>query len=155
MDRERDAYQRMRDNTRQSAQYAEVCDAPPTPRIKPNYLSAMVWTSVVAAVVCTIFMGLLLYVVNESKLEDRLEKAATQALSGLEFVIKQQSTEIQQLRAENKKIHEYLKLWTPINNRLPPGVEEKWKIKGYGFPTYELRSHSVREEAAQCFPFLE
>jgi predicted secreted protein len=86
MDRERDAYQRMRDNTRQSAQYAEVCDAPPTPRIKPNYLSAMVWTSVVAAVVCTIFMGLLLYVVNESKLEDRLEKAATQALSGLEFV---------------------------------------------------------------------
>jgi len=59
------------------------------------------------------------------------------------------------LRAENKKIHEYLKLWTPINNRLPPGVEERWKIKGYGLPTYELQSHNLCREDAQCLPFLQ
>ena len=144
----------MKDNAQERFEPAQVYDVTPLPQPKTSYLSATIWTAVVATLVCSIFMGLLLYVVNESNIEDNLTKAVSQAISGLKQSVLQQNNEIQNLRAENKKIHEYLKLWTPINNRLPPGVEERWKIKGYGLPTYELRSHSLREETDQCLPFF-
>ena len=145
----------MRDNAQERFEPAHVYDVTPAPQPKTNYLSATLWTAVVATLVCSIFMGLLLYVVNESNIEGNLTKAVSQAISGLKQSVNQQNTEIQSLRAENKKIHEYLKLWTPINNRLPPGVEERWKIKGYGLPTYELQSYNLQEATVQCLPFLQ
>ena len=145
----------MKDNAQERFEPAEVYDVTPLPQSKTSYLSATIWTAVVATLVCSIFMGLLLYIVNESNIEGNLTKAVSQAISGLKQSVNQQNTEIQSLREENKKIHEYLKLWTPINNRLPPGVEERWKIKGYGLPTYELQSYSLRETTDQCLPFLE
>ena len=155
MSRERDAFHRIRDNARDSIRYAQDHNVPKVTKIKTNYLSAVVWTSVVATVVCSIFMGLLLYVVNESRIEERLEEAASHALYNLENVIKQQNIEIQQLKAENKKIYNHIKFWTPIEHRLPPGVKEIWDIPGYGVPKYELQSHQVFQEPEICLPFLE
>ena len=155
MSRERDAFHRIRDNARDSIRYAQDHNVPKVTKVKTNYLSAVVWTSVVATVVCTIFMGLLLYVVNESRIEERLEQAASHALYNLENVIKQQNIEIQQLKAENKKIYNHIKFWTPIEHRLPPGVKEIWDIPGYGVPKYELQSHQVFQEPEICLPFLE
>ena len=154
MNRERDAWKKMKDNAQERFEPAQVYDVTPLPQPKTSYLSATIWTAVVATLVCSIFMGLLLYVVNESNIEDNLTKAVSQAISGLKQSVNQQNNEIQNLRAENKKIHEYLKLWTPINNRLPPGVEERWKIKGYGLPAYELQSYNLQEATVQCLPFL-
>ena len=155
MSRERDAFHRIRDNARDSIRYAQNHNVPKVTKVKTNYLSAVVWTSVVATVVCSIFMGLLLYVVNESRIEERLEEAASHALYNLENVIKQQNIEIQQLKAENKKIYNHIKFWTPIEHRLPPGVKEIWDIPGYGVPKYELQSHQVFQEPEICLPFLE
>ena len=155
MSRERDAFHRIRDNARDSIRYAQDHNVPKVTKVKTNYLSAVVWTSVVATVVCSIFMGLLLYVVNESRIEERLEEAASHALYNLENVIKQQNIEIQQLKAENKKIYNHIKFWTPIEHRLPPGVKEIWDIPGYGVPKYELQSHQVFQEPEICLPFLE
>ena len=145
----------MKDSAQERFEPAEVYDVTPLPKPKANYLSATLWTAVVATLVCSIFMGLLLYVVNESNIEGNLTKAVSQAISGLKQSVNQQNNEIQNLRAENKKIHEYLKLWTPINNRLPPGVEERWKIKGYGLPTYELQSQNTCREITQCLPLFQ
>ena len=155
MSRERDAFHRIRDNARDSIRYAQDHNVPKVTKVKTNYLSAVVWTSVVATVVCSIFMGLLLYVVNESRIEERLEEAASHALYNLESVIKQQNIELQQLKAENKKIYNHIKFWTPIEHRLPPGVKEIWDIPGYGLPKYELQSHQVFQETKLCLPFLE
>ena len=155
MSRERDAFHRIRDNARDSIRYAQNHNVPKVTKVKTNYLSAVVWTSVVATVVCSIFMGLLLYVVNESRIEERLEEAASHALYNLESVIKQQNIEIQQLKAENKKIYNHIKFWTPIEHRLPPRVKEIWDIPGYGVPKYELQSHQVFQEPEICLPFLE
>ena len=145
----------MKDKAQERFEPAQVYDVTPLPQPKTSYLSATIWTAVVATLVCSIFMGLLLYVVNESNIEDNLTKAVSQAISGLKQSVNQQNNEIQSLRAENKKIHEYLKLWTPINNRLPPGVEERWKIRGYGLPTYELQSYNLCREDTQCLPFFQ
>ena len=155
MNRERDAWKKMKDNAQERFEPAQVYDVTPLPQPKTSYLSATIWTAVVATLVCSIFMGLLLYVVNESNIEGNLTKAVSQAISGLKQSVNQQNDEIQNLRAENKKIHEYLKLWTPINNRLPPGVEERWKIRGYGLPSYELRSHNLCREESQCLPLFQ
>ena len=156
MSRERDFYRKMEEDARNSMYEPEIIDvSPPAKTAKPNYLSAVVWTSVVATVVCTIFMGLLLYVVNESRIEERLETAASHALYNLENVIKQQNIEIQQLKAENKKIYNHIKFWAPIEHRLPPGVKEIWDIPGYGVPKYEFQSHNICEEDMLCLPFLE
>ena len=159
MSRERDAYRKIRENAQNSFPNTQVYDAPPAPEIKTNYISAIVWTSMVAAIVCSIFMGFLIYFVNESNLEENLQKAANHAVYNLERIVTQQNTELHNLREENKKIHDYLKLWTPIGNRLPPGVEEKWKIKGYGLPEYKFKEYSVVPlpfpETPQCLPFLE
>ena len=117
MSRERDFYRKMKEDARNSMYEPEIIDvSPPAKKVKTNYLSAVVWTSVVATVVCTIFMGLLLYVVNESRIEERLEQAASHALYNLESVIKQQNIEIQQLKAENKKIYNHLQIYS---KRLP------------------------------------
>ena len=155
MSRERDAFHRIRDNARDSIRYAQDHNVPKVTKVKTNYLSAVVWTSVVATVVCSIFMGLLLYVVNESRIEERLEEAASHALYNLESVIKQQNVEIQQLKAENKKIYNHIKFWTPIEHRLPPGVKEIWDIPGYGLPRYEHQSYNICQEGNLCLPFLE
>jgi len=157
MSRERDAYRKIRENAQNSVRHAEVLDARPAPEIKTNYISAVVWTSVVAAIVCSVFMGFLVYFVNESNLEENLQKAANHAVYNLERIVTQQNEELNNLREENKKIHDYLKLWTPINNRLPPGVEEKWKIKGLGLPEYKFKEYSTVpfSEDTQCLPFLE
>ena len=156
MSRERDFYRKMQEDARNSMYEPEIIDvAPPTKTAKPNYLSAVVWTSVVATVVCTIFMGLLLYVVNESRIEERLETAASHALYNLESVIKRQNIEIQHLKAENENIYNHIKFWTPIEHRLPPGVKETWEIPFYGTPKYERRSFDFTQEGELCLPFLE
>ena len=167
MSRERDAFHRIRDNARDSIRYAQDHNVPKVTKVKTNYLSAVVWTSVVATVVCSIFMGLLLYVVNESRFEERLEEAASHALYNLESVIKQQNIELQQLKAENKKIHNYLQLWTPIDTqRLRQQYEDRDKppteddlfnlgpeviINGRALPPLRRLNHGEK----LCLPFLE
>ena len=159
----------MEEDARNSMYEPEIIDvSPPTKTAKPNYLSAVVWTSVVATVVCTIFMGLLLYVVNESHIEERLEKAASQAIYSLETTIKAQSTEMQKLREENKKIHNYLLLWTPMDAQRR--AAERCKIfeeddagprgpnilfRDYQLPQHIPQSANVCQEGNLCLPFLE
>jgi len=157
MSRERDAYHKIRENAQNSVQHAQVFDARPAPEIKTNYVSAIVWTSAVAAIVCSMFMGLLLYFVNESNLEENLQKAANHAVYNLERIVTQQNVELQSLREENKKIHDFLKLWTPKLHALPPGVKEKWKITGYGVPkyTYEKYNDLSCLEGDICLPLFQ
>ena len=132
MSRERDIYRKMR----QDAQESINSQPPFKPKpVKPNYLSAVVWTSVVAAIVCTIFMGILLYLLNASNIESNLEDAANHAVYNLEQIVRQQNSQLQQLKEENKKIYDYLNLWTPIDCRTQ---KEKWVIPGYGLPEVVL-----------------
>ena len=130
MNRERDAYRQMRQDAAESINRGPVYEAK---SVKPNYLSAIIWTSVVAVIVCSIFMGLLLFLVNESDIESNLENAASHAVYNLEKMVTQQNEELNSLREENKKIHDYLKLWTPIDP-IDCRRRERWTIPGYGLP---------------------
>jgi hypothetical protein len=113
MDREREAWKNIKDNATSDYHYAEVYDA--TPTAKPNYISATVWTTIVAVLVCSVFAGFLLYLYNESNIEETLSMAVSRAIISLEQTIELQSKEITKLKAENKKIHDYLQLWTPLD----------------------------------------
>jgi len=158
MDKHRRAYHRMVDNAQKAFDTTRsevIYDAVPIQQKRPNYISAIIWTSVVAAIICSVFLGFLLFLVNESNIEENLTRATTLAVSGLEQMVQQQNEEIKILRDENKKIYDYLKLWTPMHRRLPPGVKEVWKIPGYGVPRYELRSIEVCEEELLCSYFSE
>lgn len=140
MNRERDAYRQMR----QDAQDAINRGPAPAPKlIKPNYLSAIVWTSIVAAIVCSIFMGLLLYLVNESNIESNIENAASHAVYNLQQTVVQQNTQLKELREENKKIYDYLNLWTPIDCRRQ---HERWVIPGIGLPEIVLPDRLMEPE---------
>ena len=140
MSKERDAYRQMR----QDAQDAINRGPAPVPKlIKPNYLSAIVWTSIVAAIVCSIFMGLLLYLVNESNIESNIENAASHAVYNLQQTVVQQNTQLKELREENKKIYDYLNLWTPIDCRRQ---HERWVIPGVGLPEIVLPDRLMEPE---------
>ena len=93
----------MREDAQESINRSRIHKAEP---VKPNYLSAIIWTSVVAAIVCSIFMGLLLYLVNESNIESNLENAANHAVYNLEQIVRQQNSQIEKLSQENKKIYD-------------------------------------------------
>jgi len=126
MDREREAWQNIKDNATSDYHYAEVYDA--TPVTKPNYITATVWTTIVAVLVCAVFSGFLLYLYNESNIEETLSQAVNKAIISLEQTIEFQSKEISALKEENKKIHKYLELWTPIDTqRLRKQYEQKHK----------------------------
>ena len=126
MDREREAWQNIKDNATSDYDYAEVYDA--TPVTKPNYITATVWTTIVAVLVCAVFSGFLLYLYNESNIEETLSQAVNKAIISLEQTIEFQSKEISALKEENKKIHKYLELWTPIDTqRLRKQYEQKHK----------------------------
>ena len=99
-DREREAYRKIKENAYNSFSDSQVYDAEPVGSVKPNYFSAVLWTSVVATVVCAVFMGFLLYLFNEINLEENLQKAANHAIVGLERVVTQQNKEIQNLKEE-------------------------------------------------------
>ena len=165
MDREREAWQNIKDNATSDYHYAEVYDA--TPVTKPNYITATVWTTIVAVLVCGVFSGFLLYLYNESNVEETLSRAVSQAVMGLEQTIQLQSKEISALKEENKKIHRYLQLWTPLDTqRLRQRYEDRLKppseddlfnigpdiiINGRALPPYRKLSHGKK----LCLPFLE
>jgi hypothetical protein len=165
MDREREAWQNIKDNATSDYHYAEVYDATPTP--KPNYITATVWTTIVAVLVCGIYTGFLLFLINESGIEKTLERAATQAIISLEQTIELQSKEISALKEENKKIHKYLELWTPLDTqRLRKQYEDRHKlpteddlfnlgpeiiINGRALPPLRRLNHGEK----LCLPFLE
>ena len=126
MDREREAWQNIKDNATSDYDYAEVYDA--TPVTRPNYITATVWTTIVAVLVCAVFSGFLLYLYNESNIEETLSQAVNQAIISLEQTIELQSKEISALKEENKKIHDYLQLWTPLDTqRLRKQYEDRHK----------------------------
>ena len=163
MDREREAWQNIKDNATSDYHYAEVYDATPTP--KPNYITATVWTTIVAVLVCGVFSGFLLYLYNESNIEETLSQAVDQAIVSLEQTIQLQSKEISELKEENKKIHNYLQLWTPMDSqRLRQRYEDRQKpptaddlfntgpdiiIRGRALPP--LRK--LNQEEQLCLPF--
>ena len=165
MDREREAWQKIKDNATSDYDYAEVYDA--TPVTKPNYITATVWTTIVAVLVCGVFSGFLLYLYNESNVEETLSRAVSQAVMGLEQTIQLQSQEISALKEENKKIHKYLQLWTPIDTqRLRQQYEDRDKpptdddlfnlgpdiiINGRALPPLRRLNHGEK----LCLPFLE
>ena len=165
MDREREAWQNIKDNATSDYDYAEVYDA--TPVTKPNYITATVWTTIVAVLVCGVFSGFLLYLYNESNIEETLSKAVNQAIISLEQTIELQSKEISALKEENKKIHKYLELWTPLDTQtLRKQYEDRRKqpteddlfnlgpdiiIRGRALPPHRKLNHG--EEL--CLPFLE
>lgn len=168
MDREREAWKNIKDNATSDYHYAEVYDATPTP--KPNYISATLWTTLVAVLVCSIFTGFLLYLYNESNIEETLSRTVSQAIHSLEQTIELQSKEISALKEENKRIHSYLELWTPIdiqrlvrnqkNKNKPPTEEDLWDLG----PAI-IRNHNLKQSlpplrelyngGKQCLPFLE
>ena len=163
MDREREAWQNIKDNATSDYHYAEVYDATPTP--KPNYITATVWTTIVAVLVCGVFSGFLLYLYNESNVEETLSLAVSQAVMSLEQTIQLQSKEISALKEENKKIHNYLQLWTPLDTQRlrqryeyrhkPPTADDLFNtgpdiiIRGRALPP--LRKLSQEEKL--CLPF--
>lgn len=163
MDREREAWQNIKDNATSDYDYAEVYDA--TPVTKPNYITATVWTTIVAVLVCGVFSGFLLYLYNESNIEETLSKAVDQAIVSLEQTIQLQSKEISELKEENKKIHRYLQLWTPLDTqrlrqryedrRKPPSADDLFDlgpeiiINGRALPP--LRK--LNQEEQLCLPF--
>jgi len=165
MDREREAWKNIKDNATSDYHYAEVYDA--TPTTKPNYISATLWTTLVAVLVCSVFAGFLLYLYNESNIEETLSMAVSRAIISLEQTIELQSKEITKLKAENKKIHDYLQLWTPLdlqrlvrnqkNKNKPPTEEDLWNlgpdiiINGRALPP--LRRFNL--EDGICLPSLE
>ena len=165
MDREREAWQNIKDNATSDYHYAEVYDATPTP--KPNYITATIWTTIVAVLVCGVFSGFLLYLYNESNVEETLSRAVSQAVIGLEQTIELQSKEISALKEENKKIHRYLQLWTPLDTqrlrqqyedrRKPPSDDDLFNlgpdiiINGRALPPYRKLNHGEKI----CLPFLE
>ena len=165
MDREREAWQNIKDNATSDYHYAEVYDA--TPVTKPNYITATVWTTIVAVLVCAVFSGFLLYLYNESNIEETLSQAVNKAIISLEQTIEFQSKEISALKEENKKIHKYLELWTPIDTQRlrkqyeqkhkPPTEEDLWDlgpdiiINGRALPP--LRRLNL--EDGLCLPSLE
>ena len=165
MDREREAWQNIKDNATSDYDYAEVYDA--TPVTKPNYITATVWTPIVAVLVCGVFSGFLLYLYNESNIEETLSKAVNQAIISLEQTIELQSKEISALKEENKKIHKYLELWTPLDTQIlrkqyedrhkPPTEDDLFNlgpeiiINGRALPP--LRRLSL--EDGICLPFSE
>ena len=165
MDREREAWQKIKDNATSDYDYAEVYDA--TPVTKPNYITATVWTTIVAVLVCGVFSGFLLYLYNESNVEETWSRAVSQAVMGLEQTIQLQSQEISALKEENKKIHKYLQLWTPIDTqRLRQQYEDRDKpptdddlfnlgpdiiINGRALPPLRRLNHGEK----LCLPFLE
>ena len=65
-----------------------------------------------------------------------------------------QNTEIQQLKAENKKIYNHINSGLH-RTQTPPGIKETWDIPFYGTPKYERRSFDFTQEAELCLPFLE
>ena len=140
MNRERDAYRRMKQDAQDAISGGTVYNVKP---IKPNYLSAVIWTSVVAAIVCSIFMGLLLYLVNESNIESNIKNAASHAVYNLQQTVIQQNTQLKELREENKKIYDYLNLWTPIDCRRQ---HERWVIPGVGLPEIVLPDRLTEPE---------
>jgi len=117
MDRERQAWQEIRDNAYESVEDPQVYEYELHPKAtaQPNYISAFVWTVIVATMVCAIYTGFLLFLVDQSGIEDNLTKAANQAIINLERVIETQNKEIKLLKQQNKKIHDYLQLWTPMD----------------------------------------
>jgi len=165
MDREREAWQTIKDNATSDYHHAQVYDA--TPVTKPNYITATVWTTIVAVLVCGVFSGFLLYLYNESNVEETLSRAVSQAVMGLEQTIELQSKEISALREENKKIHRYLQLWTPLDTqrlrqryedrRKPPSDDDLFNlgpdiiINGRALPPYRKLNHGEKI----CLPFLE
>ena len=165
MDREREAWKNIKDNATSDYHYAEVFDA--TPTTKPNYISATLWTTLVAVLVCSVFAGFLLYLYNESNIEETLSMAVSRAIISLEQTIELQSKEITKLKAENKKIHDYLQLWTPLDTqRLRQQYEDRDKpptnddlfnlgpdiiINGRALPPLRRLNHGEK----LCLPFLE
>jgi hypothetical protein len=165
MDREREAWQNIKDNATSDYHHAQVYDA--TPVTKPNYITATVWTTIVAVLVCGVFSGFLLYLYNESNVEETLSRAVSQAVMSLEQTIQLQSKEISALKAENKKIHNYLQLWTPLDTqRLRQQYEDRHKppseddlfnlgpdiiIRGRALPPLRKLNHGEN----LCLPFLE
>jgi len=165
MDREREAWQNIKDNATSDYHYAEVYDA--TPVTKPNYITATVWTTMVAVLVCAVFSGFLLYLYNESNIEETLSEAVNEAIISLEQTIELQSKEISALKEENKKIHKYLELWTPLDTqRLRKQYEDRHKlpteddlfnlgpeiiINGRALPALRRLNHGEK----LCLPFLE
>ena len=165
MDREREAWQTIKDNATSDYHHAQVYDA--TPVTKPNYITATVWTTIVAVLVCGVFSGFLLYLYNESNVEETLSRAVSQAVMGLEQTIQLQSKEISALKEENKKIHRYLQLWTPLDTqrlrqryedrRKPPSDDDLFNlgpdiiINGRALPPYRKLNHGEKI----CLPFLE
>jgi len=163
MDREREAWQNIKDNATSDYHYAEVYDA--TPVTKPNYITATIWTTIVAVLVCGVFSGFLLYLYNESNIEETLSQAVDQAIISLEQTIELQSKEISELKEENKKIHRYLQLWTPLDTqrlrqryedrRKPPSADDLFDlgpeiiINGRALPP--LRK--LNQEEQLCLPF--
>ena len=117
MDRERQAWQEIKDNAYESINDSQVYeyDLQPRPTAQPNYITAFIWTVIVAAMVCAIYTGFLLFLFNQSGIEDNLKSAANHAIINLERVIESQNKEINLLRQQNKKIHDYLELWTPLD----------------------------------------
>jgi len=165
MDREREAWQNIKDNATSDYDYVEVYDA--TPTTKPNYITATVWTTIVAVLVCAVFSGFLLYLYNESNVEETLSRAVSQAVMSLEQTIELQSKEISALKEENKKIHKYLELWTPLDTQTlrkqyedrhrPPTDDDLFNlgpdiiIRGRALPPLRKLNHGEK----LCLPFLE
>jgi|TARA_R100000005_G_scaffold472_1_gene331 hypothetical protein len=153
--REREAYRTIKENAYKSYTdgEAQVYEVEPIKTTKPNYFSAVLWTSAVATIVCAVFMGFLLYMFNELNLEDNLQKAANHAIANLERVVLQQNKEIQTLKEENKKIHHHLQFWQPITCK----PKEKWIIPGYGLPEeipVERQDRNIKRYGnSQCFSY--
>jgi hypothetical protein len=61
----------------------------------------------------------------------------------LQQTVIQQNTQLKELREENKKIYDYLNLWTPIDCRRQ---HERWVIPGVGLPEIVLPDRLTEPE---------
>ena len=155
MDREREAWQEMKDNAYEAINGSPIYEYELRPKgtIKTNYFSAFIWTFIVSSLVCAIYTGFLLYLFNASEIENNLRDASNHSIHNLEKVIELQRKEITLLKKQNTEIHEYLKLWTPMDlqrqrrmyeeRHKEPTEEDLWLLG----PEIPINRYDLCEEA--------
>jgi hypothetical protein len=126
-------------------------------KVKTNWKQAFSWTAFVALVTCMIFTSLLVASFFYFGVGKNLRRNESQIIQELEQKIYAQTKNIDDLKLQNEKIHQYLQLWTPIPCDKNLNSGEKWRIKGYGLPEIQSRSYlPMRGEEGDkiCSPFL-
>jgi len=109
-------------------------------KIRPNYISAVVWTAITTFIVCVLFVAAVLIGLDYFGVYDKIAAQNTRAVRTLTVEVKKNAKEFEAMKEQTKEMRQQLNLWTPIGCR----PKENWRIKGYGLP--ELERHMLQAD---------